>query len=310
MPNPPPDFLQAVLDAGGWSETAEDNGGGERLQVEAVRAIVRVRAAEPKSEDALAGLGVLVLTLSVAEWGIAWTGPAPPDPAGRDWDGPASIREGKHLMSYALGGIGLPHLDVGGAERFLDEVARRVPASAGDLDMFTKPKGSFRYDMVRGAGGVRAANPKSAVLMNDLDGVPFRHDAATFGGASYCSRFNPGGRLDAEAWRRLRHWCCVALRRRDMQEWIILDWLDHVWRKALAEVVRRPHGTIREALVVARIWNSSKGAALEALDAAASETDPDRRIAVELRKYGEGSETRRRRAGVMQRPSTAYAFLE
>ncbi|MGE4048829.1 MAG: hypothetical protein AB7F35_28515 [Acetobacteraceae bacterium] len=250
---------------------------------------------------------MLVLTLSVAEWGIAWANAAPSDPAAADWKGPASIHEGKHLMSYALGGIGLPHLDVSGAERFLKEFTTQVPAATSDLNAFTTPKGSFHYDTVRAAGGVCAADPSSAVMMTDLDGIPFRHAASTWGGATYCGRFNAGKQLDAEAWRRLRHWCRVALRRRDMQEWIIRDWLDDVWSKARAEVMRRPHGSMREALVVARMWNSSKGAALEALSEAEGESGPDRRIAAAIQRYGKGSETRRRRAGVMQRPVTVFA---
>ena len=36
-----PTLFQAILDAGGWSETADDNGGGERLPERVVAAMVQ-----------------------------------------------------------------------------------------------------------------------------------------------------------------------------------------------------------------------------------------------------------------------------
>jgi hypothetical protein len=304
-------LLAGVLQAGGWSETAEDDGGHERLPEGFVATIVREHATQRNapSEKSLVGLGIMVLALSVAEWGVAWETVPPPDPAAQRWQGPASIRVGKHLMSYALGGIGLPHLDVGGAVRFFDAVAARVPAAKRDLDQLKAMPNGFRYDVVRAKGGVCAPHPEAAVPMTDLDGVPFKHGAATFGGTKYCNRFNPAHATDIESWRKLRHWCRVALRRRDMQEWIIKDWINGVWVKAYNEVISRPHGTFREAFVVARIWNTSPGDALEALRAAQGEADPRKRIAAELAEYAKGSSTHQDRIGVMQRPGGVYDFL-
>ena len=152
-------LLAGVLEAGGWSATADDDGGHERLPEGFVATIVREHATQPNapSEKTLVGLGIMVLTLSVAEWGVAWETAPPPDPAAQKWQGPDSIRQGKHLMSYALGGIGLPHLDVGGAVRFFDAVAERVPAAKRDLDQLKAMPNGFRYDVVRAKGGVCAA---------------------------------------------------------------------------------------------------------------------------------------------------------
>jgi hypothetical protein len=145
--------------------------------------------------------------------------------------------------------------------------------------------------------------------MTDLDGAPFKHGAAAFGGPNYCDRFNPAHATDIDAWRKLRHWCRVGLRRRDMQAWIIKDWINTVWAPACNEVSSRPHGTFREALVVARIWNTSRGEALTALNAAQTEADSRKRIAAELAEYAKGSSTHRDRIGVMQRPGAAYDFF-
>ena len=306
------ELVSGVLQAGGWSETADDNGGGERLPQSFAATLVRAPTAPAgsPSQETLIGPGILVLTLSVAEWGVHWDSAAPADPAGSSWQGPRNITQGKHLMSYALGGIGLPHLDVAGAARFFAAFVERVPAAQQDLQRIGALSGTFHYDAIRARGGTCAADPSQAVLMQDLDGQPFQHAFPVFGGSKYCPRFNPDGHLDARAWQTLRHWSRVALRRRDMQAWIIKTWLNEVWVPAHNEVLGRPHGTIQEALVVARMWNSSKGDALGAVQAAGAEPEPAKRIQVELDHYGQRSATNRERAGVMKRPGVVYAMMQ
>src|SRR4029077_16041213 len=120
------------------------------------------------SQSALAGMGILVLALSVAEWGEDWSGSGPPDPAHLNWEGPPDIREGKHLMSYALGGIGVAHLDVGHAVRFFNAFVELVPAARPDLQQVGALSPKFHYDAIRAQGGTCAANAKQAVIMQDL----------------------------------------------------------------------------------------------------------------------------------------------
>jgi hypothetical protein len=67
---------------------------------------------------------------------------------------------------------------------------------------------------------------------------------------------------------------------------------------------------MQEALVVARMWNSSKGEALASLQAAGAEPEPAKRIQVELDHYGQQSATNRERAGVMKRPGVVYAAMQ
>jgi hypothetical protein len=213
------------------------------------------------------------------------------------------------LMSYALGGIGLPHLDVGGAEMFFRALVKLLPEARQDLQELTARPGGFHYDAVRAEGGVCASNPSAVVLMTDLNGEAFKHDAATFDGAPYCDRSNPARKTNVQAWQRLRHWCRIALRRRDMQAWIINDWISSVWAPAYNEVMERPHGTFREAFILARIWNTSRGSALAALGAAGTKADPRDRVAAELADYARRSRTHQQRVPVMQRPGVVYDFL-
>jgi hypothetical protein len=307
-----PSVFDAVLEAGDWNEKADDNGGNERLHSSIIREILEGYASrrDAPAECDIAGLGILVLTLSVAEWGVAWDGEAPEDPVpDGKWKGPPDITQGKHLMSYALGGIGLPHLDKERAVKFFDALRERIPEASTDLHAIIGEPHGFRYDSVRARGGVCAPDPASAVAMVDLKNEPFQHSAATFGGTHYCQGFNPSGEIDAERWRRLRHWCRVALRRRDMQEWILRDWLNATWIRSYNEVMRQPQGTVREALVIARMWNSSHGDALKAIKAAGTESNEDKRIARELANYAKKSDTHARRVKIMRRPLVAFDFV-
>lgn len=176
------DLVEGVLNAGKWSATADDNGGGEQLPEEFVKSIVQMYEAQKSqpSQKAVDGVGIMVLALSVAEWGVTWTRKPPADPANTEWRGPTDITQGKHLMSYALGGIGIPHLDVDGAQRFLSEVGTRYPKAATDVAPFTNRRQTFRYDRVRATGGPCAPHTGDTVIMTDLDGKPFEHNAMTF----------------------------------------------------------------------------------------------------------------------------------
>ncbi|MGO7968733.1 hypothetical protein [Rhizobium ruizarguesonis] len=304
-----PDLVQGVLEAGKWTSSADDNGGSEQLPEEFIKTIVETYKKDPAnpSQNAIDGLGVLVLTLSVGEWGVSWKGKMPDDPAKDRWLGPKAIMQGKHLMSYALGGIGIPHLDVDGAQRFLREVGRRYPAAVADLAPFTDRRTSFHYDRVRAAGGLCAANPQSVVIMSDLDGKPFDHGAVTYGGAKYCQRFNLNRKLDPRQWQTLRHWCRLGLRDKAIQAWVVQDWLDRVWMPTYRSVMdRRVPGSVLEAFVLARIVNTSNGALKKALEAAGQTSDPERRIEAELANYAGKNQTHIGRVGLMRRPGAVF----
>jgi hypothetical protein len=73
------------------------------------------------------GLGLLALLLGTAEWGVAGAG-LPDDPAKKNWESDTGEDSGKHVMSYAVGGVGILHADVGDLEEYVKWVAARSGA--------------------------------------------------------------------------------------------------------------------------------------------------------------------------------------
>jgi hypothetical protein len=299
--------LAAVLSAGHWSVSADDNGGNERMPESALQAWVGAATVGTPNRQAIVDLGALTLTLSVAEWGVDWKGAPPPDPASDNWAGPSSIRSGKHLMSYALGGIGLPHFDAGDGPRFFRRLAASMPDNAQLADYVKELPADFRFDRIRAAGGM--CDGHDSVLKTDIFGEAFHHDAVNFAGDDYCQAKNAEHVDQPQQWQKLRSWARLGLRRKDMQRWIVDTWINRYWLPAYGAVMSHPHGSLREAFVVARIWNSGAGLAKAAMDAAGASADPAERVQIALDKYAENHKTYARRRGVMQRPFAVYEKL-
>lgn len=296
--------LQTLLGAGSWTERSDDDVYGERLPGAGASTLGVSAASKSRTAGQMGDLGVLVLALSVAEWGVG-APPNVPDPAKKLWAGPTMLG-GKHLMSYTAGGIGIPHLDVEAALPFFEQLAKVLPAAApeaAELRHAGANHGVFRFDIVRAQGGICSGKSPKPTLMTDLDGERFSKVGEHYAGPRYCSRFAGHARLDLGAWQRLRHWSRIGLRRRDMQAWVVQNWVTGQWLSAYRTVMSLPHGSLAEAFIIARIRNSSPGLARAALAAASRETDPARRIGTELKRYAQASETNRCRAGVMQRPA-------
>jgi hypothetical protein len=288
--------FEAILTEGKWSEGADDNIAEEQLSESFVRGLVQLHARSPTDPNALAELGVLVLTLSIGEWGIKWDDKPPSDPVGSGWKGPKTIANGKHLMSYSIGGIGLPHLDAAHGEDFLKELYRDLPAAKPDLEPLVK---GFKFDSVRAQGGVCSGK----VLMQDLDGRPFEHSLPLYGGRDYCQRFNPGNRTDMRRWQVLRHWCRVGLRMRQIQRWILTKWINSYWVKAY-NAVSANGGTLDDCFVISRIWNSSSESGQHAAAMLRGSSDDALRLQRILDFYGHES-----RHPFMKRPGEAYKAL-
>ena len=301
--------MDALIDAGGWAPTAEDNGSNERLPETFLRQLLAHTNSTGDDAGRLTSLGILALALSIAEWGVAWSGSPPSDPAGTKWKGPASIDAGKHMMSYSLGGLGLAHLDKNDIVAFLKELAKTSPGTGKEVEELVQYHGGFTFDRVRSAGGMCAADPEKTVIMTDLDSVPFKHDFPYLGGLGYCPIYNGDKRLDPAAWQRLRHWERVGLRRRDMQTWVVNYWLNAYWLPAYQSVMARPHGTVSEALIIVRIANSGPALAAHAVKLAGNEPDTQRRIDTELGYYGNLKKTYHDRLGVMRRPVVVLKAL-
>jgi len=298
--------LDAILAAGKWSSTADDNGGAERIPEAVVKQWVQAAAAATPSRQAIADLGTLVLTLSVAEWGVEWQGAPPSDPANEKWAGPPSITQGKHLMSYALGGIGLPHLDVGDGPRFFRHLSELLPENVQLAEYARQLPSNFQYDRIRAAGGMC---DHSKVIGVDIFNEAFHHDAVTWSGDKYCRDHNPRNVNQPEQWQTFRSWARLGLRRKDMQRWVVDTWINDYWLTAYDRVMNAPHGSMGEAFVIARIWNSGSKYATDAMSAAASSADPARRVQLALDNYCARKTTYANRRGVMQRPFAVYQML-
>ena len=100
--------FDSLMAAGRWSTTAdEDQKLSERLPLPTVKALVQ--SFQPGDTRTV---GLLVLTTSAGKWDVE-TGSdlaLGTDPAKNKWSGP-SPNLGKYLMSYKIGGVGLPHFD-------------------------------------------------------------------------------------------------------------------------------------------------------------------------------------------------------
>ena len=260
------DVLDAILQAGHWGPNASEVPEPEQLSSEFVRKLVhdyKSAAADAgikargelssKQQEAVQNLGLLTLTLSAAKWGVQFGSDknVPVDPAKDKWRGPSSASVGKHLLSHSFGGVGLPHLDVGSLARFIDHVTRTMP---------------------------NVGSPADTAVMKQLANR-FRR------GLTYDKLRN----RDGEEWTVFKRWIRAALLEREVQRWILADWISRFWLPSF-DAVSAAGGSASEALVNARIWNSSKGSALCALKAASRKQAANtartvNRIQIELEAY-------------------------
>lgn len=121
----PDDVLDGLLAAGDWSPTADED---LKLREQLPTALVAKLVKGDRHS-----LGLLALTTSIGKWGRTPTGDPPSDPAGDDWRGPRPSAGhgdpggGKHLMSYRVGGVGLPHADRGYLADFIGYLLANHP---------------------------------------------------------------------------------------------------------------------------------------------------------------------------------------
>ena len=304
------EIFGAFLKQGLWNEQVDDNVTGEKLTAELIRQIVTKYRAQPDDPGALQDMGLFALAMGVAEWGVADTAGLPPDPARKNWASDTGPDSGKHLMSYAIGGIGISHADVGDLEKFIRVVAddpavvppeqKAVLLRLADKGLY-KPRNNKReviYDEIR-AAGVCA----SQKFDTDLKGEKFHHFENIGAGAAYCSD-HANANLNATDWRVFRTWMRAAIRTSAKQEWLASLWLENYWDKSLAKVPRGA-GYMEEVLVNVRVRNSSPRAA-DLAPARPAGTVVER-VQRELDQYGQfNMNTLTRRCRIMLRPVVLY----
>jgi hypothetical protein len=276
----PADVLEEFLRSGSWSATGdEDLSLREQLSLDLARRLVGNYRANPNDEDAVAQLGLLVLGLGAAHWGVTPSNGLPSDPADENWRGPTRGR-GKHLMSYSIGGIGIAHLD----SSFLADFTDFVLATHGDI------------------GGVSEQHRLREIAQR-LEGGRTTYDGLR-------NRRNIPGE-GQETWRIFVRWMKAALGRRDCQQWILEEWLRRYWLPSVQRV-SSSNGSIQEAFVNARIRNSGSSLANCAIERARGSSN---RIERQLEAYANSTlcpgakERHRRRFGYMQRPVILFDAL-
>jgi hypothetical protein len=300
------DVFEQYLLAGKWSEHADDNALGETLPFALVRDIVKRYCQSPTDKDALENMGIVALAVGVANWGISEPNQLPEDPNKKKWSSTTGPDAGKHLMSYAIGGVGISHADVEDLKEFLQRLAARETfedrkkALERLVNEVKYKHPGVVYDELR-ASGVCAPSQIDV----DLNGLPFEHlkQSAT---RAYCNE-RRNRALRPTDWQLFRTVARNALRRRDDQAWLLALWMRSYWEKSLAQVTPGA-GYIEEVMVNARIRNSSSSVAAKAI--ARNGASPEVRIQSELLAYGNwNTKTLNRRRGTMMRPVVLYRAI-
>lgn len=306
----PDQLFNRFLDESGWSDTEDDNNSGERLTSDLIKGLVDTYRKHPDNHDAQFGLGLVALGIGVAEWGVDW-GNEPPadmpkDPAGKDWASDANANSGKHLMSYAIGGVGISHADQSGLLDFITYVGNSPVVPVEHRSEFLKLASPDIYTNEGKYDQLRAAGLCSATKFNDaVNGEAFDHPADA-PKAAYCEKYKNSA-LAAKDWQLFRTWTRAALRTRDGQKWLIDQWMKNYWFKSLS-AVPVGDGQAEEVLVNVRVRNSSPKTANKALQASA--TDAHERVQRELDAYRTDYQDRfKRRCGFMLRPVVLYRYF-
>ncbi|WP_277981186.1 hypothetical protein [Sphingomonas phyllosphaerae] len=299
----PDDLFADLLREGDWTTSADDDAPGEAIP----QALLR-RMSSGQTLDTAYGsgaIGLLALTMGIAQWGISDPAGLPSDPAGKGWRTLSAGNRGKHFMSYATGGVGLFHADLTELQDFIDRVIGRglVPlrfqgALRRTLDPARYLRHYVRYDELRAAGQC-----SSQQFTADLLGEPFHHRDEKTSCAQYA---NP--KLAARDWLVFRTFSRIGLRDADIQRQLASRWLQRYWAKTIAKVPPGD-GTVEEALVNVRIRNSESRAANEAFETRVSSVSArlGRQMAA-YRKYKPSAY--QRRCHLMLRPVVLWRHFQ
>lgn len=311
------DLVTEFLQQGQWTEQADDNADREALTQDFLRRLVKAYVDKPDEQDGKRALGLFVLALGVAEWGVRdpaglddkdGNGKAvDSDPAHRHWASDSSGDSGKHLMAYSIGGIGISHADEDEFVAFVKEIAKfpeLIYAQRKELLRVIEPSlykdAKVKFDQLRAASVCREGEP---ILGKDLFGEPFHHHGIG-GGAKYCARFFGSHALQARDWLVFRTWSRLAMRRRDIQQMLLEQWMKKYWDKSLAQMTAG-EGREEEAFANVRFRNSASTAANNFC--APQGASVEARISHQMKRYHEVSGDRViRRVDIMQRPIALY----
>ncbi|REG59309.1 hypothetical protein B0G80_2045 [Paraburkholderia sp. BL6669N2] len=298
-----------------WSPTADDNARDESIPISFYKALVDSYLSNTDDATAKRNLGLLALTVGVSEWGITGIDERElPDPCNRHWASNSNAKQGKHVMSYDLGGIGISHVDSEELGHFVEFVAERFithPTSLTEKAEFLKfadpgiyLHNRIQYDQIRASGLCDAA-----AINADLFGRAFNADEEhPRVSRENCLVWDNKKHMNPHSWQLFRTYMRIALRSQEGQEWIFNSWLDRNWNRSMNHTLAQG-GTIDEALANARVRNSAPARAEAAL-ARKANTDTGR-VQREIDAYAQMNDgtTARRRFGFIMRSVNLYRFL-
>jgi len=298
------DDFDEYLRGGHWSPDADDNITGEALSGGFIEKLVLAYNEEPTLPSAHQGLGLIALVLGIAEWGVIGTN-LPEDPADKDWKSDTGEDSGKHLMSYAVGGIGISHADVGDLETYVEWIAGSdlVPEDQKPallrLSTIKYRKSGILYDEVRAAG--RCSDSPGDT---DLRGERFNHFEGPAGNR-YCSDYDNSA-LTERDWVVFRTWMRTSLRTREGQRYLLELWFRKYWQPTF-DKVPGGEGAAEEKVVNVRIRNSVPKAADDAIKRTPPLPGAAGRVQRQIDAYADWKlKTARRRWRLMMRPVVLY----
>ena len=183
------DLFREFITQGQWSPSGDDNAKEEVLSQDLLRRFVETYSAHPKDRLGQYALGLFVLAMSIAEWGVSDPSGLPADPQREGWTSHSGANSGKHLMSYSVGGVGISHADGDEMVDFVQKICQFpeiTPQQKGDL-LATVAKTRYEhqkvtFDQLRASSVCRSG---TTVLGKDLFGEEFKHHEIG-GGTSYC----------------------------------------------------------------------------------------------------------------------------
>ncbi len=303
-----------------WSPTADDNARDETIPISFYKGLVAAYKARPNDDTTRRNLGLLALTVGVSEWGVSGVDERElPDPLEEKhtapWASNSNARQGKHVMSYDLGGIGISHLDSDELGHLIEFVAQNFIADAiraadkTELMKLADPANYLRkriqYDQVR-ASGLCGSEPVTVDLFNE----PFNADKDHPGvSKENCNDWDNKKHMNGKTWQLFRTYMRMALRSQKGQEWIFNSWLDRNWTRSLNHTLAHD-GSVEEALANARVRNSAPALAEAALGMPPG--DDTALIQREIDAYARLNDavTARRRYPFIMRSVNLYRFLD
>ncbi|MDR5750235.1 MULTISPECIES: hypothetical protein [unclassified Caballeronia] len=308
--------LEELMSHAQWSTTADDNARDETIPISFYERIVEAYNTNPNDDKARRNLGLLALTVGVSEWGVSGVDEAQlPDSRNTKWSSNSNARQGKHVMSYDLGGIGISHLDSDELGHFIEFVAQNFVTDAAraadktELLKLVDPANylhkRIQYDQIR-ASGLCGSEPVTADLFNE----PFNADKDHPGvSKENCSDWDNKKHMNPKTWQLFRTYMRMALRSQKGQEWIFNSWLDGNWTRSLNHTLAHG-GSVEEALANARVRNSAPVRAEAALSMPSG--DDTALIQREIDAYAQMNDgvTARRRYPFIMRSVNLYRFLD